>query len=256
MTISKAIILSAGQGSRLLPLTRDIPKCLIDFNGRSLISWQVAALAANGVTDIVVVTGFRTERVEDHALQIYRESGVRIRTVFNPFFQVADNLGTCWIAREEMHRDFIILNGDTIVSDEIVARLIAGAQDAITVTVDVKAKGEYDDDDMKVNRDASGRLHAIGKRLLPPDTNAESIGMLAFTGEGPAIFRNQIDQMMRTPEGVERWYLRAIDVIAKGNRVGTVSIEGLDWQEVDFPQDVEAAKALTAAWVAEGRYAK
>lgn len=252
MSISKAIILSAGQGSRLLPLTRDIPKCLIDFNGRSLISWQVAALVANGVTDIVVVTGFRTERVEDHLLQLYRETGARIRTIFNPFYQVADNLGTCWIVREEMDRDFIILNGDTIVSDEIVAKLIAGTQDAVTVTVDVK--DVYDDDDMKVHRDASGRLHHIGKRLLPPDTNAESIGMLAFTGEGPAIFRNQIDQMMRTPEGVARWYLRAIDIIAKGNRVGTVSIEGMDWQEVDFPQDVDSALALTGRWLAEGRY--
>ena len=254
MTIKKAIILSAGQGSRLLPLTRDVPKCMIDFNGRTLISWQIAALVANGVTDIVVVTGFRTERVEDHALQLYRETGARIRCVFNPFFQVADNLGTCWIVREEMDRDFIILNGDTIVSDEIVAKLIAGTQDAITVTVDVKP--DYDDDDMKVNRDESGRLHHIGKRLLPPDTNAESIGMLAFVGEGPAIFRNQVDQMMRTPEGVARWYLRAIDIIAKGNRVGTVSIEGLEWQEVDFHQDVEAATALTAKWVAEGRYGR
>ncbi|MEJ7925246.1 phosphocholine cytidylyltransferase family protein [Sphingobium sp. AN641] len=254
MSITKAIILSAGQGSRLLPLTRDVPKCLIDLNGRTLLGWQVAALVANGVTDIVVVTGFRTERVEDHALELYRDTGARVRTLFNPFFQVADNLGTCWIAREEMDRDFIILNGDTIVSAEIVATLIAGADSPITVTVDVKA--DYDDDDMKVNRDADGRLHHIGKRLLPPDTNAESIGMLAFTGEGPAIFRNQVNQMMRTPEGVERWYLRAIDIIAKGNRVGTASIEGMDWQEVDFPQDVDAAIALTARWTKEGRYAK
>lgn len=254
MSIKKAIILSAGQGSRLLPLTRDLPKCLIEFNGRSLLGWQVAALAVNGVEDIVVVTGFRTERVEDHALELYRDTGARVRTLFNPFFQVADNLGTCWIARGEMDRDFIILNGDTIVSDEIVARLIAGASEPITVTVDVK--DAYDDDDMKVTRDAEGRLHAVGKRLLPPDTNAESIGMLAFVDDGPAIFRNQVDQMMRTPDGVERWYLRAIDIIAKGNRVGTVSIEGLDWQEVDFPQDVEAADALTARWATEGRYAK
>ena len=192
----------------------------------------------------------------DNAVRYHAATGARIRTVFNPFFQVADNLGTCWIVREEMTQDFIILNGDTIVSDEIVAKLVEGAQDAITVTVDVKPQGDYDDDDMKVSRDADGRLRAIGKRLLPPDTNAESIGMLAFTGEGPAIFRNQIDQMMRTPEGVERWYLRAIDIIAKGNRVGTVSIEGLEWQEVDFPQDVEAAQALTAKWIAQGRYAR
>ena len=164
MSIDKAIILSAGQGSRLLPLTRDIPKCLIEFNGRSLISWQVAALVANGIKDIVVVTGFRTERVEDHALQLYRDTGARIRTLFNPFFQVADNLGTCWIAREEMDRDFIILNGDTIVSDEIVAKLIEGASEPINVTVDVK--DEYDDDDMKVNRDAEGRLQrALGTKV-------------------------------------------------------------------------------------------
>ena len=70
MTIEKAIILSAGQGSRLLPLTRDIPKCLIDLNGRTLIGWQVAALAANGIKDIVVVTGFRTERgAHPHTVQ-------------------------------------------------------------------------------------------------------------------------------------------------------------------------------------------
>ncbi|MET0248220.1 MAG: NTP transferase domain-containing protein [Sphingobium sp.] len=235
-----------------MPLTRDVPKCMIDLNGRTLLGWQVAALVANGISDIVVVTGFRTERVEDHALELYRDHGARVRTLFNPFFQVADNLGTCWIAREEMGADFIILNGDTIISDEIVARLIDGAKDAITVTVDVKADG-YDDDDMKVNRAPDGRLLDIGKRLLPLDSNAESIGMLAFIGEGPAIFRNQIEQMMRTPEGVERWYLRAIDLIAKGNRVGTVSIEGLAWQEVDFPQDVDAALALTARWAAEGR---
>ena len=65
MTIDKAIILSAGQGSRLLPLTRDIPKCLIEFNGRSLISWQVAALVANGIKDIVVVTGLPVDRTLD-----------------------------------------------------------------------------------------------------------------------------------------------------------------------------------------------
>src|SRR3546814_10371675 len=77
---------------------------LIEFNGRSLLGWQVAALVANGIQDIVVVTGFRTERVEDHALELYRDTGARVRTLFNPFFQVADNLGTCWIARGEMDR--------------------------------------------------------------------------------------------------------------------------------------------------------
>ncbi|MCF8709453.1 phosphocholine cytidylyltransferase family protein [Rhizorhapis sp. SPR117] len=248
MTIEKAIILSAGQGSRLLPLTADMPKCMIDFNGRSLIEWQIEGLKANGIRHISVVTGFRTERVEAHLATV---EGVEIETIFNPFFQVADNLGTCWIARAAMDQDFIILNGDTIISDEIIARLIAGAHWPISVTVDVKRT--YDEDDMKVHREGE-RLMSIGKRLGADVANAESIGMLAFRGEGPGIFRRQVEKMMRTPEGVERWYLRAIDMLAMEQEIGTVSIEGLEWAEVDFPQDVEIAKAMTGKWVDEGRY--
>lgn len=242
--MDKAIILSAGQGSRLLPLTADLPKCLIPFSGKTLIEWQIDSLRQNGVREIAVVTGFRTEKVEAALTAL---PGVTTRTLFNPFFQVADNLGSCWIAREEMDQDFIILNGDTLIAPEIVARLIAQATAPITVTVDVK--GSYDEDDMKVNRDGD-RLLSIGKRLTAEESNAESIGMLAFKGDGPAIFRNQIEKMMRTPDGVLRWYLRAIDELAPGGQVGTVSIEGLDWAEVDFPADLEIAGALTQKWAA------
>lgn len=240
----KAIILSAGQGSRLLPLTADQPKCLIDFSGRSLIAWQIHSLVANGISEIAVVTGFRDEKL-GAALAAIAYPGVTIRTLFNPFYKVADNLGSCWIAREEMDQDFIILNGDTLVSPEIVGRLIAGATSPITVTIDVK--DSYDLDDMKVQRDGD-RLLQIGKRLAPSETNAESIGMLAFKGEGPSIFRNQIEAMMRTPEGVLNWYLKAIHALAPSGVVGTVSIEGLKWAEVDFPEDLPIARALTEEW--------
>lgn len=242
--MKKAIILSAGQGSRLLPLTADQPKCLIDFSGRSLIAWQISALVANGIEEIVVVTGFRDDKLEA-ALATLAVPGVSISTRFNPFYKVADNLGSCWIAREEMDRDFIILNGDTLVSPEIVGRLIAGATAPITVTIDVK--NSYDLDDMKVQRDGD-RLLQIGKRLEPAETNAESIGMLAFRGEGPAIFRRQVEAMMRTPEGVLNWYLKAIHALAPSGVVGTVSIEGLRWAEVDFPEDLPIARALTEGW--------
>lgn len=242
--MKKAIILSAGQGSRLLPLTADQPKCLIDFSGRSLIAWQISALAANGIEEIVVVTGFRDDKLEA-ALAALAVPGVSISTRFNPFYKVADNLGSCWIAREAMDQDFIILNGDTLVSPEIVGRLIAGATAPITVTIDVK--DSYDLDDMKVQRDGD-RLLQIGKRLEPAETNAESIGMLAFKGEGPAIFRRQVEAMMRTPEGVLNWYLKAIHALAPSGVVGTVSIEGLRWAEVDFPEDLPIARALTEGW--------
>lgn len=242
MPIEKAIILSAGKGSRLLPLTADRPKCLIEFNGKSLLEWQLDALAESGIKEVVIVTGFREDLVEAVAA---RRNGVR--TLFNPFYHVADNLGSVWMARGEFDRDVILMNGDTLVSPALLGRVQAANGGAITVTVD--EKDDYDADDMKVLREGT-RLLRIGKALEPGQYNAESIGVLAFRGTGPGLFMDQVDHMMRTTEGTRRWYLRAIDAIAGDTEVQTVSIKGEDWQEVDFPEDLDKARALTARWAA------
>ena len=247
--IEHAILLSAGQGSRMLPLTAERPKCLIDFSGRSLLEWQVEMLARGGVKRIDIVTGFMTDMVDDVIAKI-SDPRVTITTRFNPFYKVADNLGSCWIAREAMEGDFLILNGDTLVSEAIVRRVQQGSDWPIAVTVDVK--DAYDSDDMKVWRDAEGRLMRIGKTLTAAESNAESIGFLAFRGEGAAMFRNAVRAAMRTPEGVQHWYLKVIDSLAPTGKVGTVSIEGMDWAEVDFLNDIEIARALTDRWVTGG----
>lgn len=244
--IEHAILLSAGQGSRMLPLTTERPKCLIDFSGRSLLAWQIEMLARGGVKRIDVVTGFMTDMV-DAELAAIRDPRVTITTRFNPFYKVADNLGSCWIAREAMEGDFLILNGDTLVSEEIVASVQEDRGWPIAVTVDVKQA--YDSDDMKVWRQGE-QLQRIGKTLTAEESNAESIGFLAFRGEGAAMFREAVRAYMRTPEGVQHWYLKVIDTLAPTGKVGTVSIEGLGWAEVDFLNDIEIATRLTDSWVA------
>lgn len=245
--IEHAILLSAGQGSRMLPLTAERPKCLIDFSGRSLLEWQVEMLARGGVKRIDIVTGFMTDMVDEVVARI-KDPRVTITTKFNPFYKVADNLGSCWIAREAMEGDFLILNGDTLVSEDIVRRVQQGSDWPIAVTVDVKP--DYDSDDMKVARTPDGRLVRIGKTLTAEESNAESIGFLAFRGEGAALFRNAVRAAMRTPEGVQHWYLKVIDSLAPTGKVGTVSIEGLGWAEVDFLNDIEIARQLTDQWAA------
>lgn len=243
MPIEKAIVLSAGKGSRLLPLTAERPKCLIELSGRSLLEWQLDSLRDAGISEAVVVTGFRDDLVDSVA---GRRPGVR--TLFNPFYHVADNLGSVWMARSELNADTLLLNGDTLISPALLATVLSARTGPIAVTVD--EKDSYDADDMKVLRDGD-RLLRIGKALEPGQYNAESIGLLAFRGEGPLLFADQVDRMMRQPDGTRRWYLRAIDALAQaGADVRTVSIKGEEWQEVDFPEDVEAAKALTARWAA------
>src|SRR3954447_10905036 len=243
----KAIILSAGQGSRLGHLVDGRPKCLIDFNGRTLLDRQLDTLEANGVHEAVVVTGFHDELVDEAIAR--RSGGPNVRTVFNPFYKVADNTGSLFMAREELSGDCLVWNGDTLVSKALMARVVGNDQAGICVTID--RKPAYDDDDMKVVEDG-GRLKAIGKRIAE-GVNAESIGLLAFRSGGPVQFREAIDRAMRTPEGTTIWYLRVIHQIAQSKDVWTLDIHGQEWGEVDFPEDVEAARALTARWDAEAK---
>jgi choline kinase len=238
----KAIILSAGQGSRLGHLVDDRPKCLIDFNGRTLLDRQLDTLEANGVHEAVVVTGFHDELVDQAIAK--RGGGPSVRTIFNPFYKVADNTGSLFMAREELSGDCLVWNGDTLVSRELMRRVVANRQNGICVTID--RKPSYDEDDMKVVEDG-GRLRAIGKRISA-GVNAESIGLLAFRSGGAEEFREAIERAMRTPEGTTIWYLRVINQIAESADVRTLDIRGEEWGEVDFPADVDTARALTARW--------
>ncbi|HEV2596597.1 MAG TPA: phosphocholine cytidylyltransferase family protein [Sphingomicrobium sp.] len=239
----KAIILSAGQGSRLGHLVDQRPKCLIEFNGRTLLDRQLDTLGANGVAEALVVTGFHDQYVEEALAR--RSSGPAIRTIYNPFYKVADNTGSLYMARDALAGDCLVWNGDTLVSRALMARVLANERSGICVTID--RKSAYDDDDMKVVEEC-GRLRAIGKRLPPKEVNAESIGLLAFRNGGAERFRDAIERAMRAPEGTTIWYLRVIHQLAQDDEVWTLDIQGEEWGEVDFPADVEATRELTARW--------
>ncbi len=248
----KAIILSAGQGKRLLPLTDSRPKCLLPFAGRSLLEWQLRALAANGVEEAVVVVGFAAEAVEA-MLAGLDLPGMRVRALYNPFYGVADNVGSCFVALPEMTGDFLIVNGDTLFEPAVLETLLARATAPVTVTID--RKEQYDADDMKVCLDGGRRLRAIGKTLPLDSVDGESIGMLLFQGDGGALFAESIQAVLREPEGTRRWYLSAVDRLARhGEGVEVVSIEGHQWGEVDFPADAERARRLVEGWLAAGRF--
>src|SRR5689334_4567009 len=191
----KAIILSAGKGSRLGHLVDEQPKCLIDFNGRTLLDRQLDTLQANGVHEAVVVTGFHDDRVEEALAK--RSGGPRVRTVFNPFYKVADNTGSLYMVREELGGDCLVWNGDTLVSNALMKRVVSNERPGISVTID--RKPSYDDDDMKVIAADDGQLRAIGKRISE-GVNAESIGLLAFRSGGAERFREAIERAMRTSE--------------------------------------------------------
>ena len=236
----KAIVLSAGQGRRLLPLTTDRPKCLLMVDDeRTALDVQLEALARAGVERAVVVVGFGAHHVERHLLRD-PVPGFQDETLFNPFFAMTDNLTTCWLSRHLMDEDFLLLNGDTLFEERLVQRVLEGPASPIVVTVDHKRS--YDDDDMKVSLDEEGRLLAIGKTLKPEMVNGESIGMLRFRGAGPKIFRQALERAIRMPGALEAWYLSVVNELAQEVSVDTASVRGFWWREIDDRSDLEEVR--------------
>ena len=243
MRILKAIILAAGQGRRLKPLTERIPKCCLLLDGKSMLEWQIEALAANEVEEIVVVTGFGRRAVDDVISHI---QDIPVRTLYNPFYSQSDNLATCWVARTEMTESFLLINGDTMFEFALLQRLL-GNTNAYPITLATDQKSQYDEDDMKIIADQE-RLLRVGKRLDPEHVNGESIGMVVFNQTGADAFVHQVEQLMSGPEGLASWYLSAIDDLAQAEQVGICSINGHSWCEVDDLDDLAFAQNAVGTW--------
>ena len=236
----KAIILSAGQGKRLLPLTSEVPKCLLSIGGKTLLERQLDALARCGVNQATVVVGYGAEKVGE--LVERRSAGSqKVETFLNAEYAVSDNLVSCWKVREKMEGDFLLINGDTLFEPAVLERLLRAPKHEVTVTV--SHKDEYDADDMKVQLDGS-RLLQIGKTLAPEEVNAESIGMILFREEGPSWFRRAMEQALREEAARKRWYLSVINELAQVKPVWTCSVAGLSWAEIDYPADLENARRI------------
>ena len=240
---TKAIILSAGQGRRLLPLTENTPKCLLPVSDKPVIAWQIDALLAVGIDDITIIAGFHVDLIEA-LLQKHYAHHPNLTILFNPFYEVADNLASCWMARPAMDGDFLLLNGDTVIESALLTQVLNSEPAPITLSVDYK--NAYDADDMKVQLDADNWVKQVSKIIPPDQINAESIGLIYFREQGPQLFRTAVELAMRHPAELTSWYLSIIDKLADERLVNSCSVAGYRWCEIDFIEDLAKAGILFA----------
>ncbi len=204
--------------------------------------WQIDELAKCGIDQVTVVLGFRADKVERILRKRYGSH--HVKTIYNADYAVSDNLVSCWAAHDEMHSDFVLLNGDTLFEAAVMQRLLDTPHRPVTVAI--SHKKDYDADDMKVELDGC-RLVNIGKDLLPDQVDGESIGMILFRGQGPGLFRLALEKTLETPSAQTKWYLSVVDEMARSMPVWTCSVKGLQWCEVDYHADLKLAEKVVSA---------
>jgi choline kinase len=248
----KAIVLAAGRGERLMPLTKDRPKSLVDLGGgRTLLEEQVLGMRDSGaITEIVFIVGYQAVLVEQRIAawgSIGRKDGepaLPLRTVFNPFYGVSNNLMSLWLARGEMAEDFLVTNGDNLFAAQVYRELLDGCGDGIFLAL--SPKQHFDTDDMKA-RVARGRVQAVAKTLPSSRCAAESPGLVLVRGaRARTRFVETLERLARDSDNVGRFWLEVFNELARtGHPVRPWYFDGASsWQEIDFHADVNTARAL------------
>ena len=234
----KIIILSAGKGERLYPLTKDSPKPLLDLgNGVSILDTQLHSIEKNDITEIVIVIGYKNEKIEDK-IRDYQGKGIKIKTIFNPFYDVSNNFISLWLALTEMTEDFIITNGDNIFKPSVLKKLI-NAGEGIYLTVDKKEN--YDIDDMKI-KIKDKKIIYVSKDIEPSQADGESIGIVKVQGKKYInFFTNAFDEMLRKDTNYRnKFWLETFNYLSKkGHKIGYITVSPRDWKEIDFHIDME-----------------
>jgi choline kinase len=230
----QVIVLAAGRGERLRPLTDGVPKSLIEIQpGVPLIEAQLKSITASECIDqVVFIVGYRASQIEEY---LKRNPYLPITTVYNPFFDVSNNLVSLWIARHYVHGPFIVLNGDDIFAPQVIKRLTA-VRDPINMMV--SRKPSYDPDDMKVVIQ-NCTVQQIGKHIDSIEANGESIGMIRFQGEGAERLWETLGQSVREPSGRAAYWLAAVQaLIDAGMPVRITECLPSEWAEMDFHADL------------------
>lgn len=229
MNTVKAIILAAGRSSRLYPITLEKPKCLLELGGKPIIQWQIETLRKIGISDIVVVVGYKKEVIMD---QVGDE--VRYRTYED--FSKTNNLHTLHHVRDELDQDCLILFSD-ILADLPVLEKVSKTQNNFTLLVNTR---QVRDDTIRIVKQGGG-ISRVGSHLSVEESDGNFLGICKLSKKGGGMLSTQMKKMVHGHHS--DYFTLAIDQLAiKDIPIFAVELGNYTWIEVDTENDLLRAR--------------
>ena len=247
------MILAAGMAKRLRPLTDTQPKCLLKVGERTLLERTVAAMAAAGISEFVVVTGYRAEMIKDFlenlgSLDNLESLGFLAKPHFtflhNADYEHNNNIYSLWMAGQIVRgKEFLLMDSDILCDPAAVLRIANEKEAALAVN-----RHELGEEEMKVVVDAQMHITEISKTCRPEDAMGESVGIEKITATySEALFR-ELDQMILQEGLIDIFYERAFErLIPQGHTFRVVDTTNYFSYELDTPDDFQRAQELMPA---------
>jgi len=233
----KAIILAAGTGTRLMPLTQDIPKPLLEIDDMSLLERMMINCISSGVTEFIIVLGHKKERVIEKIDDLKSKYEIKVNTVENEKYSSTNTSCSVNIATRQLDDDILIINGDNVVDERIISGLLKINETALVV------------DNYKKLNEESFKLRIednvvveIGKGIDIETASGEFIGISKVSKDDLPMFNSILESLIA--EDVQNYYDLAYKGLSKKTSMEYFYTNGLKWTEIDDKNDWEYAHVL------------
>ena len=232
----KAVILAAGQGTRIRSVHGEHPKCLIEVDNTTILDHQLDALSMVGINDVAIVVGYEKEQIISHA-NARALLSPRIRFIENPAFAITNNIYSLWRALEWVRGEsFIVLNADVIFNPEILDVAVRPYA-PISMIVDPL----WRDETMKVVI-LDDHVIRMSKNISREEFSGTYIGITVFSKAIQDRFFHKMQDVIAAGRVNEFFNVAVQELANEGVPVGYTSTDGLPWAEIDDPVDLTFAQ--------------
>jgi HAD superfamily hydrolase (TIGR01450 family) len=230
----KGVILAAGIGSRLRPMTNTKPKCLVTTAGLPILQYQIDAYQAAGISEIVLVVGYEGDALRDYCKHL---KGITIHIVENPDYETTNNMYSLFLTKDIVGDSaFMLNNADLSIDPSIVSDLLnCAAEDAIAVDTSL-----YNDESMKVSVNSAGRITNISKGIPESESFACSIDFYKFSAKASQVFFSEMHRIIEVEQNLKDWTEVAMQRLMQAGRLEfePCDISGKLWVEIDDYADL------------------
>jgi choline kinase len=233
------VILAAGMAKRLRPLTDTKPKCLLKVGDRTLLERTIDAMVATGITELVVVTGYRGEMIREW-INTHRPT-LKWTFIDNADYEHNNNIYSLWLAGQVVRgQEFLLMDSDILCDPQAVAEVARQEEPALALN-----RHELGEEEMKIVVDQDNRITEISKTCRVEDAVGESVGIEKMTAAYSEALYRELDQMIEKEGLIDIFYERAFErLIPQGHTFKVVDTTRFFSYELDTPEDFERATAL------------
>ena len=235
----KTVILAAGAGSRLKPLTDHMPKCLLKVGVKCILEMTIENLLATNNSEIIIVTGYLENKIREFIRE--RFPYLQITYIYNKLYASTNNIYSLWLAKDEvLGHDMMMLDSDIVFDERIISKLQnSGYKNCLALK-----RHEVHDEEIKVKTDAHGSDIEIGKELNVSLAEGVSIGIEIFGIEALTELYVILDRKVVTEKEVNQFYEAAFQELSD-NKLFIVDTTEYFCMEIDTEEDLKIAEGLS-----------